>query len=328
MEIRSIARLMLALALGGAAAPAWPQSDPAHDFPNRPIRIVVGFSPGGGNDILARLIGQKLSDSLGQPVIIENKPGAGAILATDYVAKVTPDGYTLLMGASGAMTIAPAVYTKLQYAPLRDFAPISMVASFPLFLVVNGSTPFRSVQELIAYAKANPAKSNYASASTAFQLPTELFKLKTGAPMEHIGYRGSGDSLVALMSGTVLLAFIDAPPVAGQIKGNQVRALAVTSARRADEFPDIPTMAEAGVPDVEVALWSGLFAPVRTPPQIVARLASEVMRIIKLPDVRARMKDLAVEPEGSTPEEFAAVIGTDIARWTAVAKAANIKIEP
>jgi tripartite-type tricarboxylate transporter receptor subunit TctC len=261
-------------------------------------------------------------------VVIENKPGAGAIIGTEYVARQPPDGYTLLVGASGAMTINPAVYQKLGYATLRDFVPISMIASFPLFLVVNAAAPHRSVEDLVAYAKANPAKSNYASASTAFQLPTELFKLKTGAPIEHIGYRGSGDSLVALISGTVGMAFIDAPPVSGQIKANQVRALAVTSRGRAAEFPDVPTMAEAGIPDMEVTLWSGLFAPAGTPAPIVKKLEAEVMRIARLPDVSARMKDLAVEPEGSTSEELARVIRRDIERWTAVARAANVKIEP
>jgi tripartite-type tricarboxylate transporter receptor subunit TctC len=272
-----------------AVAVAWWRpacaEDPATRYPARTIRIVVGFSPGGGNDILARLVGQKLSESLGQPVVIENKPGASAII-------------------------------------------ISMMASFPLFLVVNAAAPHRTVQELVDYAKANPAKSNYASSSTAFQLPTELFKLRTGAPFEHIGYRGSGDSLVALISGTVNMAFIDASPVSGQIKANQVRALAVTSRERAPEFPDVPTMAEAGVPDMEIALWSGLFAPAGTPAPIVRKLQDEVMRIARLPDVRARMKDLAVEPEGSTSEELARVIRQDIERWSAVAKEANVRIEP
>jgi tripartite-type tricarboxylate transporter receptor subunit TctC len=329
MTIRRIAACSIALALAiiAAAGLAGAQSDPARAYPDKVMHIVVGFSAGGGNDILARLIGQKLAESLGQPVIVENKPGAGGIIGTDFVAKATPDGYTLLMGPTGSMTIAPAVYEKLAYSTLRDFVPISMVASFPLFLVINAAAPFASVQDLVAYAKANPERSNYASSSLAFRLPTELLKQKTGAPMEHIGYRGSGDSLVALMSGTVLMAFIDAPPVSSQIKAGKVRALAVTSARRMTEFPDLPTMAEAGVPDMEVKLWSGLFAPARTPPLIVKKLEDEVMRIVRLPDIRARLQELVVEPEGSTSEELARIVAADIARWTAVAKAANIKIE-
>jgi tripartite-type tricarboxylate transporter receptor subunit TctC len=326
-HVRGIVMVILAAAVGQLGV-ARAGDDIARNYPDRPIRVIVGFSAGGGNDLLARLVGQKLSEGLGQPVVIENKPGAGAIIATEYVARQPPDGYTLLVGASGAMTINPAVYTKLGYSPLRDFVPISMVAAFPLYLVVNATGPQTSVAELVAYAKTNPKKSNYASSSTAFQLPTELFKLKTGAPMEHIAYRGSGDSLVALISGTVLMAFIDAPPVSGQIKAGQVRALAVTSHARAPEFPDVPTMAEAGVPDMEVVLWSGLFAPAGTPPQIVAKLQDEVIRIVAMPDIRARMKDLAVEPAGTGSEELARVIGADIERWTAVARAANIKIEP
>lgn len=334
MRVRYAVRRLSGVALvilATATAPtrlAGAEGDPARNYPNRPIRIIVGFSAGGGNDILARLVGQKLAEDLGQPVVIENKPGAGAIVATEYVAKQPPDGYTLLVGASGAMTINPAVYTRLGYAVLRDFVPISMVASFPLYLVVNASAPHTSVRELVAYAKANPTKSNYASSSTAFQLPTELFKLRTGAPMEHIGYRGSGDSLVALISGTVLMAFIDAPPVSGQIRAGQVRALAVTSRERSAQFANVPTMAEAGVPDMEVALWSGLFAPAGTPPQIVRKLQDEINRIVAMPDIRARMKDLAVEPSGIGSDELARVIRSDIERWTSVAKAANVRIEP
>src|SRR6266852_4876109 len=198
------------------------QTGPAQNYPTKPIRIIVGFTAGGGNDILARLVGQKLSESLHQPVIIENKPGAGAMIATEYVARAAPDGYTLLMGASGAMTINPAVYTKISYDTLRDFKPIAMIASFPLFLVVNPSVPITSVVELVTYAKANPQKANYAASSAAFQLATELFKLKTGAPMEYIAYKGSNDSVMAVIAGEVLLTIADATPVSGQLQSGQV----------------------------------------------------------------------------------------------------------
>ncbi len=328
--MRGVFGLTLAAAVIASAAGerAHAQADAAKNYPDRPIRIVVGFSPGGGNDILARLIGQKLSESLGQPVVIENKPGAGAIIATEHVAKAPPDGYTLLMGATGAMAINPAVYTKLSYSPLRDFTPVSMIASFPLILVVDASGAIKTVKELIAYAKANPEKTNYASSSMAFQMVTELFKLRTGAPMQHIGYRGSGDSLMAVISGTVLLAIADAPPVAGQIKSGQVRALAVTAGSRIAEFPDVPTMAEAGVEDMEVGLWTGIFVPARTPAAIAKKLEHEVMRAVSLPVVQQRLRELAVDPVGNTSQEFARIIEKDIARWTAVGKAANIKVEP
>jgi tripartite-type tricarboxylate transporter receptor subunit TctC len=318
------AALFACLTLAGADA----QPDEAKNYPSRPIRIIVGFTAGGGNDILARLVGQKLSEKFAQPVVIENKPGAGAIIGTEYAKGQPPDGHTLLMGASGAMVVNPAVYTRLPYNTLRDFVPVSMLGSFPLLVVINPSGPAQSLPDLIAYAKANPDKSNYASSSAAFQLATELFKLRTGAPIAHIPYKGSGDSVAAVLSGQVLLSIVDVPPAAGQIKAGQLRALAVTSPKRSTEFPDVPTLAEAGVPDMEVELWSGLFAPAGTPAPIVRKLQDEVMRIVRLPDIQERFKALGVEPAGNTSEEFGQIVAADIARWTAVAKAGNIKIEP
>jgi tripartite-type tricarboxylate transporter receptor subunit TctC len=322
----SIGMCLGSIALGAmAASPASSQEDPAK-YPTRPIHIVVGFTPGGGNDILARIVGQKLSDSLGQPVVIDNKPGGGAIVATEYVAKAAPDGYTLLVGASGAMTINPAVYAKLNYDSIRDFVPLSELGSFPLILIVNASSPFKSVADLVAYAKANPDKTNYSSASAAFQVATELFKQKTGAPMQEIPYKGANDSVMAVISGQVTATIADAGPVSGQIKGGQVRALAVAAPKRVDDLPDVPTMKEAGA-DVEAVLWSGLFAPKNTPPAIVKKLEGELMRIARMPDVIERLKPLGIDSVGNSSEEFSKILASDIARWTAVAKAANIKIE-
>jgi tripartite-type tricarboxylate transporter receptor subunit TctC len=301
------------------------QEDPAK-YPSRPIHIVVGFTPGGGNDLIARIVGQKLSEGLGQPVIIDNKPGAGAIVATEYVAKAAPDGYTLLVGASGAMSINPAVYTKLGYDSLRDFIPVSELGSFPLILIVNASSPIKSVAELVAYAKANPDKANYSSASAAFQLATELFKQKTGAPLQEIPYKGAADSVMAVISGQVTATIADAGPVSGQIKGGQVRALAVAAASRTQDLPDIPTMKEAGA-DVEAVLWSGIFVPKNTPPAIVKKLEGEFMRIARLPDVTDRFKPLGIESVGNSSDQFAKIVAADIARWTEVARAANIKLE-
>ena len=249
------------LAAGGL--PVLAQGDPAPTYPTRPIRIVVGFGPGGGNDIFARLIGQKLHERLGQAVVVENKPGAGAIIATEYVAKATPDGYTLLLGATGAMTINPAVYSKLSYDTVRDFAPISMIASFPLLVCVNATAPIKSVAELVTYAKANPTKANYASSSAAFQLATELFKIRTGAPLEHIPYKSSGEMLTAVLGGEVLVALADALPVAGHVKAGTIRVLAITSARRAAEYPNVPTMAEAGVRIWKWRFGRGCLLPLR-----------------------------------------------------------------
>src|SRR6185437_5210048 len=213
------------LALTTFAATTRAQEDPTK-YPSRAIHIVVGFTPGGGNDLIARIVGQKLSDSLGQPVVIDNKPGGGAIVATEYVAKAAPDGYTLLVGASGAMTINPAVYTKLNYDSIHDFVPLSELGSFPLILIVNASSPFKSVADLVAYAKANPDKTNYASSSAAFQLVTELFKQKTGAPMQVIPYKGANESVLAVISGQVTTTIADAGPVLPQVKSGTVRALA------------------------------------------------------------------------------------------------------
>jgi tripartite-type tricarboxylate transporter receptor subunit TctC len=311
------------LASRGALA----QGDAAAGYPGKAVRIIVGFGPGGGNDIFARLIGAKLQERLGQPFVVENKPGAGAMIASEFVAKSPPDGYTLLVGATGAMTISPAVYSKMAYDTLRDFAPVSMVASFPLLVVVNAAAPAKTLSELIAYCKANPAKANYASSSPAFQLATELFKQKTGMPGEHISYKSSGESLAAVVSGEVLFSIADAPPVSGHLKAGRIRGLAVTDTKRLAEFPDVPTGAEAGVPGVEVRLWSGLFAPAATPPGIVKKLQDHVMEIVKLPDVAERLKQLAVDPAGNTSEQFREIIAKDLPLWKAVATAANIKLD-
>jgi len=294
-------------------------------YPNRPIHIVVGFTPGGGNDIIARIFGQKLSESLGQPVIIENKPGAGAILATEYVARSAPDGYTLLVGASGAMVINPAVYEKLSYDTPRDFKAVSELGSFPLILIVNAKSPFKSLADLVAYAKANPDKANYSSSSAAFQLATELFKQKTGVPMQMIPYKGANDSVTAVISGEVTATIADAGPVTSQVNGGNVRALAVAAPTRAESLPDVPTMKEAGA-DVEAVLWSGIFVPAATPPEIVAKLEAEFVRIARLPDVVSRLKLLNIDSVGNSSEEFSRIIADDLERWKAVARAGNIKM--
>ena len=313
----------LALVAIAACKPALAQEDPAK-YPSKPIHIIVGFTAGGGNDIIARVYGQKLSESLGQPVIVENRPGAGAIVATEYVAKSAPDGYTLLVGASG-MAINQAVFDKLPYDSVRDFVAISELASFPLILIVNPTSTIRSVAELVAFAKQNPDKTNYASSSASFQLVTELFKQKTGAPMQVIPYKGANDSVLAVISGQVTATIADAGPALSQVLGDHARALAVAAPKRMEELPDVPTLKEAGA-DVDAVLWSGLFAPKNTPPEIVKKLEGEIMRIAKLPDVVTRLKPLGILPAGNSSQEFSRTLSGDIARWTAVAKAGNIKI--
>jgi tripartite-type tricarboxylate transporter receptor subunit TctC len=260
-------------------------------------------------------------------VVIENKPGAGGTIAASFDAKSAPDGHTLYLGATGAMTVSPAVFSKLPYDTLRDFTPVSMIAWNPLLLAVNANAPVKSVQDLVAYARANPAKANYASSSPAFQLPTEQFKERTGTPLVGANYKSSGESLAAVVSGEVLMAIADAAPVMEQLRAGRVRALAVMSAQRFADLPDVPTMAEAGLPDMEVRLWSGVFAPAATPPAIVKKLEREMIEIIKLPEVNDRLKQLQVDPSGNTSEEFKRLIAAELPRWAAVAKAANIKLD-
>jgi tripartite-type tricarboxylate transporter receptor subunit TctC len=299
------------------------QEDPAK-YPSKPIHIIVGFAAGGGNDIIARVFGQKLSESLGQPVIVENKPGGGAIVATEYVAKSPPDGYTLLMSASG-ISINPAVYAKLPYDAVNDFVAVSELGSFPLIMIVAASSPIKSVAELVAYAKANPDKTNYASSSASFQLVTELFKQKTGAPMQVIPYKSANESVLAVISGQVTTTIADAGPVTGQVKSGTARALAVAAPKRMEDLPDVPTLKEAGV-DVDAVLWSGIFVPKATPPAIVRKIEGELMRIARLPDVIARLKPLGIDAVGNSSEEFTKILAADIARWGEVARSANIKI--
>jgi len=294
-------------------------------YPGKPIRIVVGYSAGGGNDIIVRVMQPEMQKGLGQTVIVENRPGAQGIIAAELVAKAPADGYTLLMGPSGPMTINPATYSKLPYHPQRDFAPISMICSFPLIVVVNANLPVKNLRDLVEYAKANPGKSNYASSAGVFQLTTELFKQKTGTRFEMIPYKGSGESIQAVIAGQVTMTIVDPAPAAGPLKAGTIRALAVTSAGRHPTWPEVPTMAEAGVPDMEVPVWTAFFAPVKTPPAIVARLQKEVARVVHLPEIKERFAAMGLVPVGSSSEELARVVARDLEKYTAVAKAANIK---
>ncbi len=320
VRIGLIGACLLALSANSALA----QED-ASKYPSRPIRIIVGFAAGGGNDVIARIYAQKLSEDLGQPVIVENKPGAGAIVATEYVSKAAPDGYTLLVGASG-MAINQSLYAKLPYDSVRDFVAISELASFPLLMIVNASSPIKSVAELVAYAKANADKTNYATSSATFQLVTELFKQKTGAPMQAIPYKSANEMVLAVVSGQVTTTIADSGPVSPQVKSGTVRALAVTAQKRMEDFPDVPTMKEAGA-DVDAIIWTGVFAPKATPPEIAKKLEAEFMKIAKLPDVAARLKAIGVAAVGTSTDEFTKIIQSDITRWGDLVKSANIKIE-
>ncbi len=299
----------------------------AQTFPSKPLRLVVPFTAGGGNDIVARVVGAKLADALGQPVLVENRPGAQGVIGVDAVAKSAADGHTILIGPSGPMAINPAIYSKLPYATLKDFTPIAMLGSFPLILIVPNQLPVKNVRELIDYAKANPSRVNYGSTAATFQLASELFNLQAGTRFQQIPYKGSGDFVNAIMSGELTMALADPPPASGPLKGGKVRGLAVTSATRHPSWPDLPTMGEAGLQGMDITIWMGLFVPSATPAPVLGRLQQEVVRIVGLPDVRERFNALGVDPSGMPSEEFARFIANDIARWTKVAREANIKAD-
>jgi len=315
-----LAALTLTLAAAGLGAAQ------AQDYPNRPVRIIVGQGAGGGMDTLSRLLGQKISAGLGQPVLVENKAGAGGIIATEFVAKAPPDGYSLLMAPIGNMVFTPLLVPKLRYSPTRDFVPVSLVATFPLVLVVNGKQNIDSAQKLAAFMKANPAKSNYGGSGPAFQFATELFRLKTGTPGEFIQYKSTSETITAILSGDLLMSMVDTGPASAMIADGRLRALAVTSPARLAALPQVPTMAEIGMPEIEFRYWAGIFAPAGTPAAIVRRLEGEINRALKLPEVAAQMAAIQVTPTGSTSEELSKLLAADLARWGGVAQAANIKM--
>lgn len=324
MMYRSFFRLLGLLAALCSIAPAQAQDTAARNFPDKPIHVIVGYAAGGANDLVARVLGQKLTESLGQSVVVENKLGASGAIAAAYAAKANPDGYTLLFAPSSMFTTNPVMFKKLPYSA-SDFVPISMVATFPLFVVVGQSQPFQSVKDLVEYLKANPSKANFAGAAGIHQLAFELFKSQTGTTGEYIPYKGTNQSVAAVMAGDVLMSMADAAGVAGQLKGGQVRGLAVTARERTVTFPNIPTVVEAGYPGLQMGSWMGLLAPAGTPMPIVRKLQAEVNRIVKTADFKQRMNALELAPEGSTSEEFAQIMSTELARWRAVAKAANIQ---
>ena len=324
---RSLLRVGTAVLAAIAAHPASAQGDPAANYPNRPIRLIVGFAAGGGNDLFARLVGQKLSENIGQPVIIENKPGAGGRIAVEYVKSQPADGYTIMVAASGQMAIAAAIYPKLSYHPTRDFLPLTMIASFPLILAGPANDTIKSVKDLVAYGKANPDKSNYATSSPAFTITTELFKLKTGMPAVAVPYKSSNEMMLSVAGGNTLFSIADGPPTMPLVQGGKIRALAVTGSQRSSELPDVPSMAEVGYPEVNIGLWSGLFVPAGTPPAVANKLGTESRRALADPGVRDKLKVMAVSPGGGPGEEFRKAIDSDIKVFADVVEAANLKLE-
>ena len=308
------------LSAGGAVAQA-----PA--YPVKPVRIVVPSSPGGGTDILARVIAQKLTESLGQQFVVENRPGAGQVIGIEAVARAAPDGYSLLMAAS-AIVINEVMYAKPPYDTLRDFAPVTLVASLPNILVVHPTLPVKSVRELIVLAKAHPGQLNYSSAGsgTSPHLSMELFRIMAGLTLTHIPYKGTGPATVDLVAGQVQLSMPNVLTALPQIKGGKVRALGVTGAKRATGLPDIPAIAES-LPGYEAIQWYGVLAPAGTSREIVARLQSEIARILVLPEVKERLAADGADAVGNRPEEFATYIRAELAKWGKVVKTGGIKFE-
>jgi tripartite-type tricarboxylate transporter receptor subunit TctC len=318
------ARLMAVFAF---AVPALDAVAAAQAYPTRPLRIVVAYTPAGTTDILARVIGQKMNEAWGQPVIIENRPGANGNIGTEYAAKTAPDGHTFLMTTAGPHGINPSLYKKLGYDAVKDFAAVTLVALVPNIMVVNNSLPVKDVKGLIAHAKANPGKLTYGSpgAGSTAHLSMELFKSMTGTNLVHVPYKGSAGVLTDLMGGQIAVTMDNLPPYLPQVKAGKIRALAVTPTKRSPALPDVPTVAEAGVPGYVSSAWFGLVAPAATPKPVIAKLHAETVRILQMPDVNARLADQGAEPVGSTPEQFDKHIRSEIAKWAKVIKEANVE---
>jgi len=315
-------RLLLAAAALGTAPLLQAQSWPA-----KPIRLVVPFTPGGSSDILGRAIAQKLQEAWGQPVVIDNIPGAGGSLGADRVAKAAPDGYTLLMGHIGNLAVAPAIYPRLPYDPLRHFAPVAWVASVPNVLVVHPSVPARTLQELVALARAKPGQLNYGTGGngSAAHLATEYLKLQSRTFMVHVPYRGTAPAVTDLIAGQIQLVFTGAPAVISFVKSGQLRALAVSSGQRLDALPDVPTVAEQGYPGFEADQWYGVVAPAGTPGEIVHKLNAQINQALATPELRSRLQGEGAIATPATPQAFGALIAREIARWKPVVQAGNIK---
>ncbi|WP_295549849.1 tripartite tricarboxylate transporter substrate binding protein [uncultured Pseudacidovorax sp.] len=317
---RASLALVAALATGALLAPTLGQAQAA--YPSKPIHIVVPFPPGGSTDVLARRIGDKLASAWGQPVVVDNRAGAGGTVGADYVAKSAPDGYTLLMGVTGSNAIAQALYAKLPYDVVKDFAPVSMVVSAPLVLAVNPDVKVRTAQEFLALAKSKPGGLSYGSAGngTSMHLTGEMYKQAAGVSMVHIPYRGSAGMLTDLMSGQIQATFGDVLVLMPQIQAGKLRALAVTSKTRHPMLPDVPTLDEAGLKGFEALSWQGLFAPAGTPPDIVEKLSAEVNKAVRSPDVREYFASRGFIVEGTTPAAFKALIEAEVKKWTPIVK--------
>jgi tripartite-type tricarboxylate transporter receptor subunit TctC len=318
------ANTLVALALAAFASAANAQA-----WPSKPIKWIVPFAPGGTTDILARTISEKLSQALGQPVIVENKPGAGGGVGAEFTAKAPPDGYTIMGGTISTHAINASLYKNLPYDPVKDFAPITLIVRLPNLLVVHPDVPAKNVAELIALMKANPAKYTFASSGngTSQHLSGELFKAMAGVDMQHIPYKGSPPALQDVVGGQVTMTFDNITTAWPLAKAGKLRALAVTTAKRSSIAPDVPTLAESGLAGYEVGSWQGAFAPAGTPPEIVKRLNAEMVKIINMPDVKEKLVGLGAEPVANTSEEFGALVKAEIVKWADVVKKSGARVD-
>ena len=317
-------RLWLAAAMLSLASQAFAQT-----YPSKPVKLVIPYAPGGALDIMGRTLGKELQEINGQPYVLENKGGAGGAIATAEVSRAAPDGYTILFGAIGPISIAPAVYgASVGFDPLKDLVPISLIATAPLVLVTNMALPVKSVSELIAYAKTQPGKMNYASAGTGGpdHLAGELFKSMAGLPAEHVSYKGSGPALTAAIAGHVQYLFVSPLPAMPLVESGKLRLLAVTGKERSSAMPTIPAVTET-LAGFEVVPWWGFFVPAGTPPAIVAKIAGDVQKVIARDEVQQAMRKRGIEPTTNTPQQFAAFLRTDIAKWATIVRNAGVKPE-
>jgi tripartite-type tricarboxylate transporter receptor subunit TctC len=325
LGLRSALAAALTLAAPLAAAQATPGA-----YPSKPIRMIIPVAPGGGADIVTRAIAQKLTESWGQQVIADNRAGAGGIVGLEITARAAPDGYTIAQGGVGPLAVNPSLHSKLPYAPLKDFAHITRAVSALNVLVVHPSVPVHSVKDLIAYAKANPAKVNFGSsgAGRADHLAGELFNIMAGVRMQHVPYKGGAPAMVDLVAGNLQLIFATVSTAATHMKSGRIRTIAVTSAKRTDLFPDLPTVAEAGVPGFAIDNWYSFVAPAGVPRPIVAKLHSEINRILALPDVKERLQGLGIVPfPSASPEEFRAYLASEMQKYAKLVKAVGIQAD-
>jgi tripartite-type tricarboxylate transporter receptor subunit TctC len=316
--------VLLAAPLAGLAPLAGAQA-----FPAKPVKLVIPFPPGGSLDNVGRLLAQKLTEAWGQQVVVENRPGAGGNVGADAVAKSPPDGYTVVMGALSTHAVNPSLYPKMPYDAAKDFAPISNVAITPNVLIVNAESPVKSVRDLVAYAKSHPGKTNFGSGSngSAGHLAGELFKVETGTDVMHIPYKGGAPALQALLAGETQFMFDNLANAMAQVKGGRVRAIAVTTAQRSSLAPELPTMAEEGLPGFDISTWFGLLAPAGTPPEVIAKWNAEVVKALNAPDVREKMIAQGAEPAPTTPSAFGAFIAKEREKYARIVKASGAKVD-